>query len=151
MRPVLTFGLTADGVHRYLYGRADQGVLFMYPRFAAAEYGLSFDRFSNLFDALVADGRLALMGTHASRLAPYTVKRPADYHPESDKSRKLRPEDFPDAIDLFESLSDELLDKEDEIDYPESDSERYGERPQVLEVEGNFPWADRHQSKNPGQ
>jgi hypothetical protein len=149
MRPVLTFGLTADGVHRYLYGQAHQGILFMYPRFSAAEYGMPFARFSTLCDALIADGRLAPMGTHASRMSPYTVRRPSDYHPERDARRKLTPDDFSAAIELFESLSDALLDEEDEIDYPEPDPGRYGERAEVLDVEGNLPWVDPHRSKGP--
>lgn len=142
MRPVLRFGLTADGVHRWLYSLADpnnqltRGITYFYPRMAAMEYGLPYGRFAKLCKELIDDGRLVPLraqpdGTPTIRMAPFLVERPAHYNPETTRDpAKLTPEEMDRAIELFEQLTDQIEDAWDEENDENDDQSRNANRPQ---------------------
>lgn len=116
-RPVIEYGPTPDGLHRYLYGQADQGTLYLWTEMAAMEYGLSHRRFLSLLHQLIDVHKVAEMrpGSHA-RIKPYWVSSPASYNPEIDERRQLSDEEKSVAIELLEQLQDDIADEEDEAD-----------------------------------
>jgi hypothetical protein len=116
-RPVIQFGPTANGLHRYLYGQADQGTLYLWTEMAAMEYGLPHRRFLNLLHQLTDAGSVKKLRDHGGRLQAYHVTTPRDYNPETDERRQFTDEETDDAIVLLEQIQDLALELEgEEID-----------------------------------
>jgi hypothetical protein len=141
MRPVLRYGMSPDGIHRYLYSLADsnntatQGVFHMYPRMQAMEYGLPFKRFALACKELIDDGRLVPLREDAelpaclvrgpqTRMQPFLVQRPQNYNPESERDpASLTADEIDHAIELFEQLTDQIEDAWDEDGYEEDEND----------------------------